>query len=468
MDIFEWLHPQLEVVADKDLALAEDVSHLSAWAVDGDQARVKGALPRIVAEARRHGWPWIEVYARHWGLQSSLVRHYRIHEGLREAVELVERAHRADARDCPQSICATQDLCIAYRLVDGIGYAAERERASLETLARIGPEWPCWRCIGEELITALIDSGRVAEALAWVDDNFELRHRRESGWGYTRLLVEAGRLDEATAHVSQIAWANQGEIGTVGKPVTEAWVDARAGRLAEAAEKLPPFGRLLAESCDFHEFYVETLAAVIQGGQLEQTMEHTQIVSRIARTLEARGARGPAVNVALMWARHSLAEPAPSLSLAQRFLAHAESGIEGLRSDVERERAAAIRAELDRSRIALPAGLDAVQAWVQARQEAGTFTFDDADAVARAFPGWSGLVQRVAEHWRVRGWPEESHGLLQAAIEASPDDLGLRIAWIEQLTQQGDWDTLEPLAQGLPDEGDTGMHRLWYLGRVAE
>ncbi|MEO0606501.1 MAG: tetratricopeptide repeat protein, partial [Myxococcota bacterium] len=124
--------------------------------------------------------------------------------------------------------------------------------------------------------------------------------------------------------------------------------------------------------------------------------------------------------------------------------------------------------ELDGRLIALPDDVESARPWVEERQQAGTLTFDDADAVARAFPEWSGIVQSVAEHWRLRGWPEEAHALLQAAIEASPDDLGLRIAWIEQLTQQGDWERLEPLAEGLPDEGDTGLHRLWYLGRVAE
>src|SRR5262249_47177092 len=143
----------------EDPTLAHDLYRISSWACAGDEARVRAAIPRLVAAARRTNLPWVEVYARHWGLQSSVARHLRLREGLREAVSLVERASRPDAARCPQSVCAVQDLCLAYAYTDGPGYAREREQVARETLERIDRSWSCYRCIYGELSSALVDAG---------------------------------------------------------------------------------------------------------------------------------------------------------------------------------------------------------------------------------------------------------------------------------------------------------------------
>lgn len=466
INIFEWLEGPLQALREDDPQLAHDVEHLSHWAVSGQQARLRAALPRILAEVRRRSMPWLEIYARHWGLQSGLARHYRLKEGLAEAVSLIDRAHRDDARDCPQTICATQDLCIAYRVVDGPGYAAERERAARETLARIHPGWPCWRCIGEELIDALVEQGRPEEAMAWVEANFDVAQRRDSVEIVPRMLVELGRFDEAVAHLETVDWDQQPETVRVGRPVVDAWVAARAGRLEDAASMLPPWSPQLAEACEYHEQYVETLARVVEAGHVEETLEHTQQLTWIARELADRGAVRPAVNVSLMWAAHQLAGSSASLTLARRFLEHAEGLLPSLRSDLDRRRAEAVRAELDARTVDVPADLDAAKAWLAERDD---HSFDQLDALVRAFPGWGELARGVAEHWRRRGWPEEAHALLRAAMDASPEDVGVRLAWIEQLVQEGDWDRLEPLVEALPDaDPELAQHRRWYLGRIAE
>jgi len=170
LDIWSWIN---QVEADLRGAgqerLAELLDKLPEYTCDNRHAQVDAIYPEALALARSSGQPWLEVYVRHWNLQSRILHRYEVADWMEEAVSLLEFAHRPETRECPQSVCVTQDLVSCYANTDGPGYAAERLEATEETLARIDAKWPCWTCISSEHANALLDDGRAADALAFID-----------------------------------------------------------------------------------------------------------------------------------------------------------------------------------------------------------------------------------------------------------------------------------------------------------
>src|SRR5258705_11715728 len=116
MDIWEWFHKSMSSLRGSGQArLAELADDLSSACCDGHHDRVENIVPEALALARAAKQPWLELYLRHWLLQSRVLhRHDVSRDTLAQAVSLVEFASRAEARDCPQSVCAVQDLASAY------------------------------------------------------------------------------------------------------------------------------------------------------------------------------------------------------------------------------------------------------------------------------------------------------------------------------------------------------------------
>jgi len=467
LDIFSWLDETLTELDEHDPQLAHDLVRLSGWACNGEPARVDAALPRIVARARQLDLPWVEVYARHWGLQSSVARHYRVREGLPEAVALLERAHRPDARDCPQSVCVTQDLCIAYALTDGPGYAAERERASRDTLERIDESWPCWRCINSELADALRDQGRAEDALAIYEGS--AMDIRLADFGYVDTLSELGRHDEAADLVPQLR-LDLGRLGELGQSVKAALYLARAGRQEEAAAALPSFTATLADACEYHEDYVEALVRLIDHGAIEASAEYTRQITGIAKTLRDRGAIRPGVRVVLTWVESLLRrDPDPSVGLAEAFLELIEPMVAQLRGSFgDVERFETMRAQI-RATVVQPLAHD--PEGVKARLEEGPApTFDQLQATARAVPAATDVVVFVAEHWARRGWPERSDAYYDLALNATPDALSAWVSYMVHLVRQNAWDRVEAALDRVQTtaEGELALHRRWFEARLHE
>ena len=469
MDVFAWVNDLTERLDEEDPQLAYEIANLADWACSGHRDRLEGALPRIVAEARRRDLPWLEVYARHWGLQSSVVRHYEVERGLGEAVSAMERASREDVRDCPQSICTVQDLCIAYGLVDGPGFAAEREQAARETLTRIDARWPCHRCIHEELAQALLDSGRPAEARAHLEQELSHEQRREAPTYVLALLAE-GRAAQAVIEARNLPLQDRGELGRLGKAISLARALALDGQLSESVAALPAWSARLADACEHHQSYVDALALLLDEGALEPTVEHTQQVTHIVHTLRERGARRHAVRVALRWAEHLLHGPLPSARLVLAFLDHVEPLLPALRGsfgDLERHaelraRAEAVRAEPWASDVGTSREI------LDERMQGGTLRMEEAEATAEALPEHTELVTMVAQHWARRGWPEISRRWYQHALTATPAAPEALVPWLGHLTATADWDGLEHALAHLPESDALVLHRHWHGAALAE
>ena len=106
--------------------LAHLMGEMPRYTCDEKHAQLDAIYPEALALARASKNPWIEVFVRHWNLQSRILRRHQVGDWMGEAVSLIEFANRPETRDCPQSICTTQDLVNCYGNIDGPGYAEER------------------------------------------------------------------------------------------------------------------------------------------------------------------------------------------------------------------------------------------------------------------------------------------------------------------------------------------------------
>jgi hypothetical protein len=169
MDIWKWVFD-----AERDLREAgnERLADLMMSVVENTQESkpelVAAALPEALAGARAMKNPWLEVYFRHWGINNRMSDLVEGEKALPEIVSLLEFSHREETIQCPQSVCATQDIAMCYGNMDGPGWVSERLAVCEEALARINPEWPCFDCISEEYVHALIDDKRGEEAITFV------------------------------------------------------------------------------------------------------------------------------------------------------------------------------------------------------------------------------------------------------------------------------------------------------------
>ncbi len=211
MDVWEWvgsLSRELhEAGRDDVVRLIRGLPHA---AVAGEIDRADGLATELLAQARSLRLPWLEVFARHWRLQAFHIDE-RGSTSLAEATAVFEFAHREDTERCPQAVCVTQDLCIAYGHADGPGFAAEREAVAIETLERIDPSWGCWSCLTDELVGALLDAGRVDEAADALEHRWDaLLEAGEAPslgleQGKVALRIAQGRYEDALALIDDLA-----------------------------------------------------------------------------------------------------------------------------------------------------------------------------------------------------------------------------------------------------------------------
>lgn len=165
MDIWEWVSDtEDELTAGGHERLATIISELPRLVIDGHHEQAEALVPEGLALARDLDHAWIEVFIRHWLAQSRIVRRRDITHGLEEVIRLLDFSHGDRTAACPQSVCVTQDVCVAYGVLDGPGYAEERLAAAAETMARIDVTWPCFQCIAAEHAAALLDAERYEDA----------------------------------------------------------------------------------------------------------------------------------------------------------------------------------------------------------------------------------------------------------------------------------------------------------------
>jgi len=169
-DVWSWVYEKERQLREQgEDALASSLGRIPQIATNGERATLEAVFHTAVDRARTLDEPWVEVFLRHWRLQCLLLYDVDTRAAVPEAASLIEFCSRPETRDCPQSICAVQDFCIAFGNVDGPGYADDRIGIALDTLARIEPTRSCYGCLVTELVDAYIDKGEPDKALAFLE-----------------------------------------------------------------------------------------------------------------------------------------------------------------------------------------------------------------------------------------------------------------------------------------------------------
>lgn len=390
MDIWRWVQTaKRELRSAGHGRLATLVEDLPNFVCNDDHGRVEAVVPEAIALARAARQPWVEVFVRHWALQSRVLHRWEAQGHLPEAVALLEFANRDETRQCPQSVCVTQDLASCYACADGPRYVKERLAVAAETLARIDPSWPCFQCISDEYASALQDDERHEEVLAFVEAQMDRAAQAGADdvprFVTTRVasLLALGRVDEAWALMEDHeAEATGGSSREVDVELVRARVLAALGRTDEAAEVLPAYD-VIVETPSHYEDYVEAVVALVRAGRLPNDAALGVRLRRMLARAESNGAR---------WLAARLAVFATQLAADRGAFAVAR---EGLR-DVER-----IRRELGRpERVPMEALREAVAAAVE------PVLAEELEEVRAALPddAEAGLERLVAAR---RRWPDD-------------------------------------------------------------
>ncbi len=303
MDVWAWVEQlQQELMESGQDRVAQLIDRLPTAVIESDP--IADALaPELLAAARAMGNPWLEIYTRHWHLQYQVGTMNYGTKALQYATESLERAHREDAIDCPQSVCTTQDMSMTYESIDYLSFAKDREAVSRETLARVTPRWNCYDCIHRELIDALSDQGRDEEAMELLDHS---RNELEAvgntpSPGYitceASLQLKFGRADLASA------LCKRGEEDAEDEPATTQtnrrilWTsaDRLLGNFEEALGHFPSPEHILGERTLGSQWAIEAHAMVKAGAlenspaignTLELLLQHNERVGSLRSCIE--------------------------------------------------------------------------------------------------------------------------------------------------------------------------------------
>lgn len=298
MDIWEWVHDLgAELRKTGHGRLADLIRRIPSETVDDHHERVDALAPEALALARAAGLPWVEVFVRHWHLQSRILHRNQGDMALGEAVSLVDFSHGEAARGCPQAVCTVQDLTVCYAQVDGPGYAPERLQVSRETLARIDPTWPCFTCISTEHASALRDGGDLQAALDFLDA--QLRTLTDVGLARERysllperisVLIALGRLDDALAATQDaLAGGRRDESQRRSRHLDLARIYARQGRFDDARRELPVLTDILPTPSHY-EAYADAIVCLVDRGAAPNDGALGELLQRFIARLEAQGA----------------------------------------------------------------------------------------------------------------------------------------------------------------------------------
>jgi tetratricopeptide (TPR) repeat protein len=457
MDIWDWVHDATESLRKNGQArLADLVDEVSSACCDGEHERVENMVPEALSLARAAKHPWLEVFIRHWLLQSRVLhRHDVSRDTMKQAVSLLELASRPETRDCPQSVCAVQDLASAYGLVDGVGFAEQRLAVTEEALGRINPSWPCFDCVSSERAGALLDLGRHAEALELCDRQLAQHPTSTTGLQGNRFraLSALGRHREALRVAENIDLERSGESGAVTNALYRALAYARLGQFADALGVLPAFPRLEPEH------YLDWLRCAQALGPAEghpNSWKVERALASMSRTLEQYESHFTLAQVHKKGAE--LAVQRGARGSAERHLQAARRTAAHLREPTWLLEKLAL-VEADVRRLATAPRYETVEAALQALG-------NDPEVDLAIIEGSALPVDARLEHTAVRaltalGAESEARQRLEATCQLFPDDLALLEQLLTLLRRAGEHERLRALCESRTGAGYVEARWAW-------
>jgi hypothetical protein len=464
MNIWAWVRETRERLEQGNASaqrLAELMRELPSVTADEAHERVDAMVPEAIALARELEEPWIELFIRHWNLQSRVLHRRQAKDELREAVALLDFASNPRTQTCPQSVCAVQDLAVCYAIRDGPGYVQERLAVARETLARIDPSWSCFDCISAEYFSALMDDGQPAAALQFIEARIaQLAEHGEFEPGFNmisnraRALAQLGHAEQALALLDGIRNVEHyGRSRQMTHRQTRVTILLALGRNDEALALHPPLSAIRETAGHFHD-WVANLAALIDRGLIPNTATVGRELLEVQRQLERNGARWDSANTAATAARLALARGARTVA---RLLIE----------DLDRALAELRRPELLRER---RRALEALRNAVLAQPQSSDDDDDDDDDPEReldrisAARGESDLELEYAAALRRIGRADMARAVLEREARSSA---AARLELARALLAERDHAALDALLLGSAfDANDPGLRLqvAWIYG----
>ena len=440
MNGFEWLDTLPSEQQQRLHQLVEAV-------VEGNNELVEAMAPALLDEAMTNDQPWVEVFVRNFQLRSLVFNREDAKKALPQAVSLLERAHRDDTRECPQSICASHVLTAAYTLTDPKGYAEKREAVSRETLEGLEADRTCFVCISNEVAEALIDQGRAEEALQFLEQQRQTRLVRGIDLDPDDFArTEASALLALERHQDALQVVAAGlEAGAVYRGESwmnevrqlEAWILAESGHGARAMEHLPALDQVFRDGG--FETHRRLVVRLVDNQHLEPLPAAVRLVHLAGEALQ-RGLADTGIHASVQasaWLRAG-GHPTLAEAVVQRALAHTGALVDPDRylADVE---ALDTPVEPDPTSI----------------------------AALHAQPATSEHLQTIASRWRQMGFHDRADTTLQDAAVRFPDDIGLYEARCTHALRTGNGEALEDLVAHPPDHAEGEDNARFYEGLFA-
>lgn len=360
MNIWAWVQETKKRLGRGDARearLAELMHELPSAVVDEAHERVDGMVPEALALARELDEPWVEVFLRHWNLQSRVLHRRRAGAELREAVALLDFANGPHTRGCPQGVCTVQDLAVCYAIRDGPGYVPERLAVARETLERIDPAWGCFDCITGEYFSALLDDDRADEGLAFIDAQIakaaahgELEIGFNTRLNRARALLALGRAQQALElldGIHDVTRYGRGRMMTHRQARIAALLEL--GRHDEALDLHPPLSAVIATGGHWRD-WIDNLVGLVDAGMIDNEPRVGRELLRLQQNFLTHDALWDTARTALIGAR--LAVERGAREVTRMLLDDAEQACASLRRP---ELLASMRAEVEAALVNLDA-----------------------------------------------------------------------------------------------------------------
>ena len=483
MNIWQWVQEtRAQLYKDDEHRLADLMDRIPSLACDDAHAELDAVVPEALAHARRLDLDWAELFIRHWNLQSRILHRMETGEYLTEAIDLLEFAHRDGVKDCPQSVCTTQDLAVAYAQRDGKGFVEERLAVASETLGRIDPTWQCFECISNEYANALFDDGRPQEMLDFLEEQVQtlvencpprMAQYRKEGFngGKISALDALGRADEALAlaqeDITRLEHEGRNRHRLIHRKLAAVKLLAKVGSGEEGLEMMPPW-EVLVETPTFYRSTADALDALLE----EEVIENSWLLGRriwvMTQRLARIGAVRNAVELSMMHARHALGREQPSV--AKRSLELLREELPKLRKPFEDMES--VEALEQRQKELQQTALEQEAAPFESPDDLFEQLTGDPEldvqlftAGLARFPEEDDLLFSLANAIEALGFIEDAHALLERGYREHPNiERLMRLSGV--LMDAGDFDRIEALVAQLAQEpGELGSGAYWMLAQ---